>query len=377
MDGAYYTIDLDGKKEPFIRMSSYFKNLRTIILETHDDSLIGDINELQVFDGRIFVLDRRIAKRLFIFDVDGRFIRKIGSVGQGPGEFIGVQDFTLDPENHIIYLLDQGNRIHKYAIDGSFLNTLNLPFTADGYGIRYIQYYNGRLYASARAWQTSQDDYLLIVFDPGSGKEITRALSIKYNKGWNESYSISTSSFFMSRLNNPPRFNDSFMDYIVSIGEEITPHIQLKSKNLTTEKDVENFRGKDEKRPVNNENIIKSSKIFSVRFFVENEDFVLFSCGSVASPLDVAFNKKTGEVKTADYYINDLIFTNDSHRWPGLFRFSDSTGVYELRDTQGRFWEDFQRAIKNNEIIPDLDKMDELMKLTGESNPIIFVYDFK
>jgi hypothetical protein len=88
-DEVCYTIDLDGKKETSIPFSSIFKNVQTIILEAGKDCLIGSLDELQIFDGRIYILDKHIAKSLFVFDMEGRFIRKIGSLGRGPGEFAG------------------------------------------------------------------------------------------------------------------------------------------------------------------------------------------------------------------------------------------------------------------------------------------------
>ena len=38
--------------------------------------MIGGISELQVFDGCIYLLDNFVANGLFVFDMEGRFIRK-------------------------------------------------------------------------------------------------------------------------------------------------------------------------------------------------------------------------------------------------------------------------------------------------------------
>lgn len=375
MAGEYYTIDVDGKKEPSILLSSYFKGVRTIILESNKDCLIGFVNKIQVFDGYIYILDSSKTKSLFVFDMEGKFIRKIGSLGNAPGEYLELNDFTLDTESRIIYLCDLKNRVHKYRSDGTYLHTITMD--APDSKALFIQFYNGRLYSSPLWWNKSGDNYMLLEIDPDDGKILSRSLPVKYNKGWNEAFFSGHSRLFMSYGNNPPRYNQLFMDYIVSVGEEVTPYIKLKSNNLTTEKDIENFRGKDQIR-LNSANIYKSSKKFNVHCFVENENFILFRYGGItSSTFIVTFNKKTGEVKLADHYINDLIYNHSNHDWLGLFGFSDSRGVYEVLNTQTNFFSDFKNSIQNNETVPGLDKTDQLVKLNSESNPAILIYEFK
>jgi hypothetical protein len=168
LDGVCYTIDLDGKKEAPIPFSSIFKNVQTIILEAGKDCLIGSVDELQIFDGCIYILDKHIAKSLFVFDMEGRFIRKIGSLGRGPGEFIHVDDFTIDTGNRFIFLSDQGNRVHQYQLNGAYVQSIKVQ--AEHSNIMLIQFYNDRLYADAVAWDPVRGDYMLLEIDPDSGK---------------------------------------------------------------------------------------------------------------------------------------------------------------------------------------------------------------
>ena len=99
-DGDFYTIDLDEEKVESIPLTSIFKDVRTIILETREDCLIGRIESLQVFDERIYILDSRKAKSLFVFDMEGKFIQKIGSYGNGPGEYNEPLDFLTSSMRH-------------------------------------------------------------------------------------------------------------------------------------------------------------------------------------------------------------------------------------------------------------------------------------
>jgi len=127
---------------------------------------------------------------------------------------------------------------------------------------------------------------------------------------------------------------------------------------------MENFRGNDG-LPVNMGNILTSSKIFNVHCFVENDNFISFRCGmSVRHTFVTIYNKKTDEVQLADIFSNDLIYKHDKTGMFGRFVFSDEKGAYDILDTQDiNMFDSFMTSIRNNEVVPDLDKLDELLKL--------------
>jgi len=364
--GADYTIDLDGDKESSMPYSSIFKKAQTIILESGENCMIGRITELQVFDDCIYILDGRFAKSMFVFDREGKFLRKIGSIGAGPGEYVKVQDFTIDTGNRLIFLLDEGNRVHKYQLDGTYVHSFTIQMPRSN--TYFIQFYDGSLYSSIISWDPGPDDYMLFEIDPDNGKILSKSLPVKYNKGWVRQ-SFTGHSFFMLRLNSPPRYAQLFMDYIVSIGDSITPYIELKSKNLVREKDLEilqdvmssfwPFRG--------------SSKIWDVRNFMESNDLITFSYTSgFLDGYTVVFHKETATVKTAKQLSNDLVLKQGNFGRFVSFEFSDRQGAYE---THGA--EYIRKSIKENNVVPGLDKIDQLMQLNEESNPVIFYYEFK
>lgn len=376
LGGALYNINLDGEKETSIPYSFIFKNVRTIILETNKDCLIGGINELQVFDGYIYILDVHRAKSLFVFDTEGRFIRKIGRLGRGPGEYIRVSDFTLDTENRFIFLQDQGSRVHKYQLDGTYVNSITVQTSRSNNS--FIQYYNGWLYSSVLAWDPTPDDYTLLKSDPNDGKILSRSLPLKYNNGFAMGFSTGHSSF-VSRTSNPPKYTQLFMNYIMSVGETIMPYIELKSENLVTDKDIENLQEEaDVKKFADNLMIFlqESSKIWDVQGLVENDDLIIFRYQNGFYIFNtVVYNKASESVKLVNYLSNDLLFIEDKSGVFGRFVFSDTKGVYEVLHTN--MFNDFQESIRRNEVVPDLDNADQLMQLNDDSNPVILFYEFK
>ena len=373
LTGADYIIDLDGKKEESIPLSTYFKTARTIILETNKDCLIGHINGLQAFDGCIYVHDMLDANSLFVFDMNGRFIRKIGNKGKGPGEYMRVSDFTLDTENKFIFLLDYEQRVHKYHLDGTYINTITPKMQHTN--AFSIQYYRNKLYLSVKAFDPTPDDYMLLEVNPDDGTILSESLPVKDNKGWTRS-SFSDRSSFISRSSDPPLYTQLFMDCIVTIGAEIKPYIELKSQNLTTFNDLENLPY-DRDDPMKFFNALRNfSKIYFLKNYMESNDFIIFSYSNGSMDNRTAiYHKKTGSVKVIKKFHNDLIFGKDNNVLFGMSIFSDTKGAYEI--IQQSTIETIQELIRNEEAPPRLDKVDEFMKLNEESNPVILYYEFK
>ena len=372
-----YIIDLDGKQESEILLSSYFQNPKAIILETNKDCLIGHIFDLQVFDDFLYVLDTQIAKSLFVFDMNGRFVRKIGSLGQGPGEYSQLSDFTIDTEKKYIYLLDFNKRIHQYLFDGTFVRTITPKLEKTN--IVNIYCCNNRLFMSVLAYNRTPNDYMLMETDLDNGEILSQSLPLKYNKGWGESIYLRHSSF-LSRSNVMPLYTRMFMDYIVSVGEDITPYIELRSKNLVTDKDVVNIvNAQGGARAVLGrfrDYVSDHSKIYDVHSFVENNEFILFRYQrGIRNYHAVILDKKTGLVKLANQFSNDLIYKNGENHFFNGFLFSNTKGSFDILHIESIAR--FQESIRNNEVVSRLDRLDELRTLEEEANPVIFYYEYK
>lgn len=68
-------------------------SLRYIKLELTDESLIGEITKLEIFEDRIYILDYN-TKALFVFSIEGEYLFKIHQLGNGSGEYSQL-DFLL------------------------------------------------------------------------------------------------------------------------------------------------------------------------------------------------------------------------------------------------------------------------------------------
>ena len=119
-ESGLLVVDLDRAKQiDTLHFSSFFKKATCILLDDNRNALIGSFSKLLVFNERLFVLDAAIAKSLFVFNMEGTFIRKIGSLGHGPGEFVRIKDFTINLDKNEIMLLEdpQGRRIKISSVE--------------------------------------------------------------------------------------------------------------------------------------------------------------------------------------------------------------------------------------------------------------------
>jgi len=75
-------------------------------------------------DGNIYVLDGR-ARKIKVFNKDGKNIRSFGRKGQGPGEFQITNDIILTPDETIM-ILDRANlRLSFFSLEGELLKEVS------------------------------------------------------------------------------------------------------------------------------------------------------------------------------------------------------------------------------------------------------------
>ena len=77
------TVLLD-KVEDQIKISELIKDVKYIPLETSDNSLISHISAVDIYKDRIYIVDNIMQNKVYIFDIDGKFIKAIGQKGGGP-----------------------------------------------------------------------------------------------------------------------------------------------------------------------------------------------------------------------------------------------------------------------------------------------------
>ncbi|MDR2406527.1 MAG: 6-bladed beta-propeller [Bacteroidales bacterium] len=263
-ESALYTINLDSiPTVDSFRLSSIFRKAKAIRLEETDYAVIGRINCMQVFDNYIFILDTDKAKKLFMFNKNGKYLRQIGSWGQGPGEYIYITDFCLDTINREIYILDSSKKmLYKYNFDsGKFIGSVNMQY--DKSYPNYVTFLNNKIYTDI-----IRHENLLMELDLKTNVQKEFLNADQYNCGWNRPF-FTEFNFFMSKLNSP-KFVELFMPTIMSIEKtRIYPYLAVKSKNWVKKSDIWSEEKLNEEKEFQHILLMRQKRVFNIKNYME------------------------------------------------------------------------------------------------------------
>lgn len=119
------TITIPYNPDKNTPLDSFISKITIVPLETNDSCLLRElVMPIKQHQGLIYI--NNFLKQLLVFDMKGNFIREIGKMGEGPGEFINVLDFIFTDDN-TIELLDF-KKIESYTLEGKHLGTKRFDF---------------------------------------------------------------------------------------------------------------------------------------------------------------------------------------------------------------------------------------------------------
>jgi hypothetical protein len=148
-----------------VKIEDFIEDYDTIRLEVSDNSIIGDIFDMQIMNDKYYILDDKCSA-VYVFSQDGSFINKIKNQGQGPNEYIKINSFKVDYLNNRIVLADSfSKRIFVYNENGEQEKVIQLKFDPSkivAYKNGFINFYSGtkELYTNP-----SMENYNLHILD--------------------------------------------------------------------------------------------------------------------------------------------------------------------------------------------------------------------
>lgn len=147
-------LDLDPVFEDYmLTLYDIVDTMKVISLETTSESILAHISLMKISDDYIIINDGYQNGSIAIFDINGKFIRRIQS-GNGPEDINVVRNFDVD--DHYLYTL-QVEKVNKYTLSGEFVESYPL-----------FEKYN----KSFRSLKVVDDGFLLCVdpYNSNSGK---------------------------------------------------------------------------------------------------------------------------------------------------------------------------------------------------------------
>lgn len=111
------------KKKETITLSQIASNIEYIQLETKDECLLwGGLKKYFFTDNFIFITNK---DHILKFTRDGKFIKKIGAPGRGPGEIDLIVTMSVLPDKKLIIVqTNVGRKLLYYNFDGDFIKTV-------------------------------------------------------------------------------------------------------------------------------------------------------------------------------------------------------------------------------------------------------------
>lgn len=379
------TINLDtiNKNESFV-LSSIFKSLKAIPLD-NKEALISRIDKMQPYKNHLFILDFFVAKGVFEFDQEGKFIKKIGNIGNGPGEYASCDDFTINEQSEEIYIYDSSyKRINKYDIQsGKYKGSLNLEKLNSPHRIKVN---SGRLYAinSYSPSAASHPYNILEEINVNNGEKIGEWMDAdQYNKGWTLP-GLST-NFFYSIDENTDLLSFGIGDTIMCIRDgELYPYIVLTGKKVSRKEEIS--RGeklstdpsmRSRKMIESIMKLMKQDKIINISNIYRYKHNLYFECMGAVSYL-VEYDETTGKYSVFDSSSkDDLMFSKyPEHRSVPVFLNSDKKGVYYFVGVD--YLPELKHFATEKGVMSDkVINKDKLEKLDDDSNPVILYYEYK
>ena len=357
-------IQYDKKAENVVVIDQIVDRCSFVRLTAEQPSLIGRIDQLILRDSFIVVVDKHIAKSIFVFNQDGKFLNRISRLGNGPGEYLLINHVAINDNNEVCILDNIKARVTFFDITGKFISSQDLPFKSvkmeflgNDYLLFDVQHCSP---ISGNKKLTEKSCYLLT--DSKFNVRYAFGEDYSYNNPSYQNYMdnfLKTDGKLYFRLHHGNTIFEFKKDSVYARYE-----LSLKDEKLYTPT-IEDMSTPDlytEKR------LIQPS--FSGDFFLCKD----YSCFKMLFPeredLYTWFFKsnKTGKILTLSTESNDPVL---SKFYSPFARYGDNTLVQDVSPTTLLSHKD---EILSNSIVENPEALFDGLSL--EDNPVLFFYTF-
>jgi hypothetical protein len=297
-DSSVKIVKIENVDEDIVvKYSDIYDNVNFIKLETQDSSLIGRIDKIIAIDDKIIILDKTIAKMVFVFDYSGKFLNRIGSNGGGPEEYDSPNDIGYDKyNNEILVLCHNRKNIMRFHPDGTFIKNIKFDLYVSSIFVMSKNTY--LLSLNNYSQKSGVNDYNILIVDD-NGKILNRLSPHDETTG--KLYSPGGIRF--SNFQNEVLFSQHYSNKIFKIN-----HDEIKAKyymdlgrhtipstifNNATNKDIDKAIRENEEYA------------FSI-FATETLSHVISQFVYKRKIFDCYHFKKSGITKVSSLYFNDI-----------------------------------------------------------------------
>ena len=322
-------IQVDTNQDYSLPLSEIADEVSAIELELTDESLIKSIERVIYNDDYVLISE---TNKIMLFDSTGKFIRQIGSIGNGPGEFNLIRDISIDIEKKHI-LIVSFNKLICYDFEGNLIKEEKLiPYKDIDYlncidgNILFIQRNlgvpDGNVFSNKSTLYWANDDW-----------QLTDSVGIwKVQTSQNISFFYTMKDFISHDGRNTYLYyhelvSESVLDTLYRInGNQLEPHLKLE---LNKRLNISN----DGYKTIMIINIFRNSRFVFSNYSIENKQFY---CFCYDTKTETGYNMKDGY--TDDIYnisdrVNIRLHNSDAGKFYYLYTHRDDINLEEPNPT--------------------------------------------
>lgn len=169
VEGSQITVELDSGVQEELLFSSFVDSVTYIPLDVNEECFMGGIRDVLISDSSVFVLNEERTS-IFVFDKNGTYKRKVEHVGNGPGEYLAINQFSYHAKDRILSVVTNTLKVIEYDESGRMIR----EFKTDDYFTDLYRLDDGS-YLLSRISRIDEPNELLYLADP-DGKHLKSLL---------------------------------------------------------------------------------------------------------------------------------------------------------------------------------------------------------
>ena len=202
------------------RMSKLFCKVRYVPLETTEECLLSYIHVQKIQD---YILAWDYNSCCLFSARDGRFIRRIGHIGDDPEAVYSFYENFYNPYDGLLYFLGVNGVQVKYGLDGKYAGKMKVPLCTSA-SPQIIAPLDSMTFCAFFANRSGQETKKIVLFDNNGNvkKEYPNNNFVKTNK-----YILDTADGLMYKYNENLYFKEKFVDTVYQVNNN-----QLEAKYI-------------------------------------------------------------------------------------------------------------------------------------------------
>lgn len=346
------TIDLSEKGiERKTKVSGFTSKMKVIKLENSQEALLADIVSIEIYDSLIYIMDN-IFNGIFLFDLNGDLRTKFVKEGNGPGEYLSIDDFLIDEHIQTLEILDRVNsKIHIYNLKNfNYIETIDLPVTFCFKFLKNGDNYYLQTNGARNNINNTVTNSEVIAYDHKTKK--TRAL---FNTLKTENQTWEFTDIFYLNENDLAFCSFAWDKYVYEISKDsINPYLRVDAQSRSYPDDVLNG-SYDKKMTFLNSNEVKG-KVNFFKLLMKRESSFLLAYGIGYPPQICYYISHENAIVQTNNLTNDFLPVKQEN----LEIFKEENGhllsvIYPYKLEEG------------NEII-------EYLEMEKEDNPVLLMF---